>query len=154
MQLFSLVGLLCILVMAFMMYAATSMNMVSRNLSQSVKFAITLYPVAITADKVPDAGVDTRDYDSAAFLVMTGAIAAAGLVLPVAVESEDNATWTDVVAADLQGAFVNAAANTDYKVGYKGKMRYIAIRADYISGTSIVMGAAVVEGDAHYKPVA
>lgn len=127
----------------------------SRNLSQSLSVQTTLYPVAITADKAKDVGVDTRDFESVMFVVNTGAIAGAGLVIPVAQECDTlGGTYTDVAAADLEGAFVNLAANSSYKVGYKGSKQFVAVRMDYLSGTSIVAGAQVVMGDAHQRPVA
>lgn len=96
----------------------------------------------------PDAGVDLRGYDSAMFVVAAGAIVSSGLFYPKAVESDDNSTWTDVAAADLEGSFLTTgmATNDVYRVGYKGSKRYVGIVPVKISGTSTVMTAVVLRG--------
>lgn len=128
--------------------------MVTRNLSQSIGPSPTFHPKVITADAAKDVGVDVRDYEAAMFQVQSGAIVTAGLVLPVAQECDTlGGTYTDVAAADLEGAFVNMVADAVQKVGYKGAKRFIAVRMDYISGTSIIAGAVVVRGSPHLRPV-
>ncbi len=144
-------SLLAIGAVAFMVHTATSMN-VTKDLVHSIKASETLYPVVVTADAAKDVGIDIIDFDSAMFVVNVGAIAAAGLVMPVAQECDTLAgSYTDVAAADLDGAFVNCVANTLQKVGYKGTKRFLAIRADYISGISVAMGGLIVAGDPHVR---
>jgi hypothetical protein len=136
------------------MAAFMSMN-VTRNISQLLLVSPTLYPVVVTADKAKDVGVDIIDFDSAMFVANIGAIAGAGIVLPVAQECDTlGGTYTDVAAADLEGAFVNAVANTVQKVGYKGNKRFLAIRADYVSGTSVLLGGVIEAGHPHAAVVA
>ncbi len=138
----------------FMLHVSMSMN-VTRELVGNILYSPTFYPVVVTADAAKDVGVDIINYDSAAFLVQAGAIVAAGLVLPVAQECDTLAgVYTDVAAADLDGAFVNATANGVQKVGYKGTKRFLAIRMDYVSGTSVALAGSIVAGDPHVREVA
>ncbi len=127
--------------------------MTLRDIKDNVGAFRTLSPQTITAD-VNGVGVDTRGFDSAMAVVIAGAIAAAGLVLPVLQESDDDVTYNDVAAADLQGAFVNLTADSIQRVGYAGAKRYIRVKADYISGTSVIVAASIEVSHAHIKPVA
>jgi hypothetical protein len=125
-----------------------------RSIRDRVLTARTLSPQTITAD-VNGVGVDVgRDYDSAMFVAEAGAISGAGLVIPVAQESDDDSAYTDVAAADLDGAFVNLVADTVQKVGYKGVKRYLRIKADYLSGTNVLVCGQIVASHAHRAPVA
>lgn len=127
--------------------------MALRGLIHTVKTVLSLVPQVVTAD-VNGVGVDTKGYDSVAAVVTSGAIVASGLVLPTLQESDDDAAYTDVAAADLQGtAFVNAAASTQYQVGYAGTKRYVRVRADYVSGTSVAMCGQILLSKAHVEPV-
>ena len=140
--------------MLSLMAIAATMN-VTRNLSQSVLVSPTLHPVVVTADKAKDVGVDIIDFDSAMFVANIGAVVGAGVVLPVAQEGDTlGGIYTDVAAADLEGAFVNAVQNTTQKVGYKGTKRFLAIRADYVSGTSVLLGGVIEAGHPHTAAVA
>ncbi len=147
---------LCLIVLATAHgLLAASVMCVTRELGGRISCVETLYPVVVTADKAKDVGVDIIAFESAVFLVNVGAIAAAGLVMPVAQECDTLAgSYTDVAAADLDGAFVNCVANTPQKIGYKGTKRFLAIRADYVSGTSVLLGGTIISGDAHVREVA
>jgi hypothetical protein len=125
-----------------------------RSIRDRVLVSPSLHPQTITAD-VNGTGVDVgRDYDSAMFVAQAGAISGAGLVIPVAQESDDDSVYTDVAAGDLDGAFVNLVTNTIQKVGYKGAKRFLRIKADYLSGTNVLMAGFIEAGHAHRMPVA
>lgn len=143
------------LVFMWMVHAATSMNMVSRDLKSNTKALVSLTTQVVTADvTTPTHAIDTRDFDSAMFVVTSGTVTTAGIAKGLAYESDDGTTWTAVAAADLVGAFTNmAAADLIQTVGYVGQKRYIGLGADYISGTSIILTGIVIEGDAHYRQV-
>lgn len=122
-----------------------------RSLLPLLSWAKSLAPIAITADG-DGVGVDLKGFDSAVLVAVVGAIAGAGLVLPVAYESDDDSTYTAVAAADLDGAFVNCVAGTAQYIGYKGSKRYVRMSSDYVSGTSVVIGYYVVRSHAAYRP--
>lgn len=116
-------------------------------------------PVAVTATTaLTTNGVDLRGFDSAIALVNTGAIAGAGDFSVKLQESDTNASdFTDVAAADLDSditTIATMAANSVYRIGYKGSKRYINVIYVKNSGTSIVVGCTIVKGDPHQRPVA
>ncbi len=127
-----------------------------RDLKSNVDAAISLNGLAVTVDTAADALVDLKGYRAAFFLQVAGAIAAAGLVKLVAIESDTSTVGdaTDVAAGDLDGTFTNATANTLQRVGYKGSKRYVGLRADYTSGTSTYMTGVVVRGLPEQAPLA
>lgn len=129
---------------------------VGRTFRDSFGLSVSVPPQVITADVAVTTWIDTRDYDAATFLAISGAIVAAGLVLPVAQDADDSAGTgaADVAAANLEGAFTNMAASSTQRVGYKGTKRWIGIRFDYISGTSIAASGVVALNYPHQQPVA
>ncbi len=139
-------GLLLCLGMAWgLLNAAMTMNVTRGDVYAKTGVYPSLYPVVVTADKAKDVGVDVRGFESVMFVGEAGAIAAAGLVKLVAQECATiDGVYTDVAAADLEGAFTDFAANTCQKVGYKGVMDFVALRADYTSGTSVLVGGQIV----------
>jgi hypothetical protein len=73
-------------------------------------------------------------------------------------DSSDNATWTDVAPAFLQGSFTPIAgagqANASQKVGYTGIQRYVQA-VDTVSGapaTGAMYGLSWVVGGGHSLP--
>jgi hypothetical protein len=139
----------------FLVDASVLCMTASRNLSQSLKATNTFSPAVVTANAAKTIGVDTRDFESVMLVAQAGAIAGAGIVTPVAQECDTiGGVYTDVAAADLEGAFVAFTADSVQKVGYKGTKQFVAIRMAYTSGTSVACGGTVVMGDAHQRPVA
>ena len=112
-------------------------------------------PATLTATNT-SAAIDLQGYNSAMVIINTGAIAGAGNFTPKLTEcATSGGTYTDVVAADLNGSFIAVlAASTVYKVGYRGNKRFIKTVLTLNSGTSIVAGAVIVKGDAALNPVA
>lgn len=127
-----------------------------RSLANLLKFSVTVPPQVVTADVAVTTWIDTRDFDSAALVAISGAIVSSGLVLPVAREADDSSGTgaADVAAADLEGAFANLAASETQKVTYRGSKRFIGIRFDHVSGTSVACAGLVVNGHPHQGPVA
>lgn len=124
-----------------------------RDLVHSLSSLLSFYPAVVTADAAKSVGVSIADFDSVAFLQQSGAIVAAGLVKLVPQECDTLAgVYTDVAADDLDGAFTDAAANEVQKVGYRGKKAFVALRADWTSGTSTLIGGLVVRSNAHLQP--
>jgi len=127
-----------------------------RDIASNIGIAQTLAPVDYSATTKGTA-VDLNGFESAAVVVNTGAITSAGLYA-VSVQESDTTTdgdFSDVNAADLVGALPSSlAATSTYKVGYVGHKRYIRAVITKTSGTSIVVGAVVVKGNAASRPVA
>lgn len=122
--------------------------MVMRNLSQNISLLETVYPASIAANKALDVGVDTQGYNSAVFVAGMGANVGAGILLPVAQESDVlGSGYTDVVPTDLEGVFANTAQNVMQKVGYRGIKRFVAMRFVLVSGTSQTAVGQIVLGN-------
>ncbi|MBB3289902.1 MULTISPECIES: hypothetical protein [unclassified Rhizobium] len=99
--------------------------------------------------------IDTLGFNSLAFVFTTGAIAGAGDFGVKLMDSDDNATFTDVDDGELQGDIPSTlAAATTYKLGYLGFRRYVRPSVTKAGGTSIALAALAVLGDASIRPVA
>lgn len=127
----------------------------SRDIYSRVDEALSLVPAARTAT-ANGTGVDTAGYESAMVVVSTGTITDGTHTIEVQ-ESADNATFTAVADADLQGtepAIVAADDNKIFRIGYKGSKRYLRAVVT-VSGatTGGVYGANVVRGDNRHQPV-
>lgn len=101
--------------------------------------------------------VDLQGFNSALLVINTGAIAGAGLY-DVALQESDTTTdgdFTAVAAGDLLGTLPAAlAADSVYKLGYKGVKRYIRAVITKQSGTSIAASAMILRGHPTDAPVA
>jgi len=129
--------------------------MTTKDLKSNIGADVSFYPQVVTVDTAKSVGVDIRGFESVCFVQVAGAIAAAGLVKLVPQESTTlGGAYTDIAAADLDGAFTDAAADSVQRIGYKGNADFVALRADYTSGTSVLIGGLVVKGDAKVRPVA
>lgn len=103
------------------------------------------------------AATDLLGFESACLVVNTGAIAGDGSFSIKLQESDDTAggTFTDVAAEHLTGAPASPLeADSVYRLGYIGHRRYIRSVLTRASGTSIALGAVLVKGHPHDKPVA
>lgn len=118
-------------------------------------FEAAVVPATINATNT-SAAIDLQGFNSALVVINTGAIVGAGNFTPKLTECDTSGgTYTDVAAADLNGAFPAVlAASTIYKVGYRGNKRFIKTVLTLNSGTSIVAGAIIAKGAAHLNPVA
>lgn len=119
-----------------------------RDLKSAVDAAHSLPPLVRTAS-ANGAGVDLAGYDSAFLLVHFGAWTD-GTWTPKMQESDDNAAFTDVAAADLQGSFTavsgTAGQNTVQRVGYIGAKRYVRGVLTGTGTTGVNAGMTVVRG--------
>lgn len=126
-----------------------------RDIVHNIGAVQALAPQVLAATATGDA-LDLKGFESAAFVVNTGAIVGAG-DFTAKVQDSDTATsgdFADVVAAQLQGAFpASLAASSVYKVGYAGFKRYVRLVVTKNSGTSIAASAALIKGNAAQRPV-
>lgn len=129
--------------------------MAKRDLYSNIGIAAAVAPAVLTATNT-SAAIDLRGYQSATVVINTGAIAGSGNFTPKLQESDASGSgFTDVAAGDLLGVFPAAlAADSAYRVGYKGNKRYLKTVLTLNSGTSIAAGAVVVLGHPELAPVA
>lgn len=118
--------------------------------------AVQALASASTSAAGDGAVIDMKGFQSALFLVNAGAITGAGDFSFKLQESDQSGSgFTDVAAADVIGAApATMAASTAYKLGYRGKKRYIRLSVTKAGGTSIQMGAVAILGHPHIAPVA
>ncbi|PWL18141.1 hypothetical protein DKP76_10505 [Falsochrobactrum shanghaiense] len=114
-------------------------------------------PAVLTAN-TNGVSIDLKGFDSALFVINTGAIDAAG-DFTVKLQESDTGTsgWTDVDAADLLGSVpATLAANAAYRIGYIGskRKRYVRAVATKAGGTSIAAGVVAILGHPNIAPVA
>lgn len=129
--------------------------MASRDLYDNIGVTLAVSPAVLTATNT-STGIDLVGFEGATVIINTGAIAGAGNFTPKLQESDVSGSgYTDVAAKDLLGSFPSAlAADTAYKVGYKGGKRYVRTVITLNSGTSIAAGAVIVKSHPRSAPVA
>lgn len=126
-----------------------------RDIAPNIAPVQMVAPVVLAGNST-SAAVDLQGFESAALVINTGAIAGAGDFTAKLQESDDTAggTFTDVAADHLVGAFpATLEANSVVKVGYIGHRRYVRTVITRNSGTSIAIGAVLVKGHPHVRPV-
>lgn len=126
-----------------------------RDLYSNIGLATAILP-AVKSAAGDGITVDTKGYASLTFVITTGAIASAG-DFGVAVQDSD-ASGSGFTAADADFVDSNApatlAADSVYKVGYRGNKRYVRLQTTKAGGTSIALGAVAVLGHPEVAPVA
>lgn len=123
-----------------------------KDLASRISINQSVAPAAYTADAAGN-GVDLQGFDAACIVFDPGAITD-GTHTPKVQESDDNATFTDVAAADLHGTLVDLGANTPQKIGYKGTRRYLRAFVTVAGATTGgIYGAQVILGHAENRPV-
>lgn len=124
-----------------------------RDIKSNLGIATSLAPATRNAT-ANGTGVDLQGFNAAMVVLQVGAITD-GTHTPKLQESDDNAAFTDVAAADLIGEFAQLAANTNQRVGYRGAKRYVRVVATVVPGaTGGAYGALVVKGEPNHAPVA
>jgi hypothetical protein len=121
-----------------------------RDLYSNLKQQAGIVPADYSAAQ-NGASFDLQGYRSLAILFIVGTLTA-GTHTPKLQESDDNAAWTDVAAADQDGTLANLATDTDQMVGYRGNKRYV--RAVVTSaGGACIYAATMLAMHAQAKPV-
>ncbi|MGR9434792.1 hypothetical protein ACU8OP_07210 [Rhizobium leguminosarum] len=117
-----------------------------------------LAPAVVTA-AVAGSAIDLAGFDSALFVINTGAIAGSG-DFGVKLQESDTTTeadFADVASADRLGTVpATLAANSVYRVGYIGskRKRFVRVVVTKAGGTSIALGVTAVLGHPAIAPVA
>lgn len=123
-----------------------------KDIKNNVGVVKTINPAAYNTAQT-GASADLSGYDAAMAVMHCGAITD-GTHTPKLQESDDNSTFTDVAAADLDGSFAAMTANTIQRVGYVGAKRYIRVYVTSSGTTGAVYGAVIVLGKPAQAPTA
>lgn len=127
-----------------------------RDLASNIGTVQAIAPAVLTATTTGEV-IDLAGFNSAAVVINTGAIAGDG-DFTAKVQESDTTTpgdFADVVAADLIGSFpASLPAASVIRIGYIGTKRYVRVVVTKNGGTSIGLGAVVVQGSAAQRPVA
>jgi len=117
------------------------------NMKKRENGATAIAPAAKTSTS-NGSSVDLAGYQSALVVLVVGTITD-GTHTPKLQECDDNSSWADVAAGDLEGSFVALTSSTNQYIGYKGHRRYVRVVVT-VSGatTGGVYGAAVIKGQA------
>ena len=121
-----------------------------RDIKNNVDAQPSIDPATYNSDQT-GAGVDLRDFDAAMAVIQSGALTD-GTHTPKMQESDDDSTYNDVAAADLEGTFANIAADAVQRVGYKGAKRYIRVFVTSSGTTGAIYGAMIARGKPHAAP--
>lgn len=121
--------------------------------------AVQALAPAVVAAAVAGTAIDLAGFDSALFVINTGAIVGAGDFGAKLQESNTtvDGDFTDVAADDKLGTIpATLAANSAYRVGYIGskRKRYVRVAVTKAGGTSIALAASAVLGHPAIAPVA
>lgn len=119
--------------------------------------AVSAIAPAVQSAALNSAAIDTKDFNSLAFVVNTGAIAGSG-DFGVKLQESDTTTDADFTDVPADQRYSNApatlAANSAYRLGYTGWKRYVRAVLSKAGGTSIALGVVAIKGNAAVKPVA
>lgn len=108
--------------------------------------AIPALAPAVQSAAANGASIDTLGAGRLAFVVNTGAVTSAG-DFGVKLQESDTGTsgWTDVAADQVDStAPATLAADSAYRLGYRGWKRYVRLALTKAGGTSIAAGAVAV----------
>lgn len=112
---------------------------------------------AVLAATATSAALDLKGFDSAAFIINSGAVVGAGDFTAKVQESDTTTSgdFTDVDPDHLQGSLpASLVADGTAKIGYRGFKRYVRLVITKNGGTSLAAGALLIKSNAADKPVA
>lgn len=134
-----------------------------RDFANTVHPVVAISPAAAITDNtvLTSAIIDTSGYESVAFVILIGLLAAAAATFAVTVEHGDDAALADaaaVPATNLTGTlalagFDQAADNKTRKIGYTGSKRYVRIKITPAGNNAAAnISAVAVLGDGRFIP--
>ena len=94
--------------------------------------------------------VDLQDADGAMVSVLTGTIN--GTTSVKVEESDDDSSWSDVAASDLNGSLSDLSSNEQQVVDYLGTKRYIRVSSTAAGTSESTWGAWVIQTAKRKKP--
>lgn len=113
-----------------------------RDLKSNIFQVQSLAPAARTATSYGSAA-DLQGFNAAVAVVQCGVITD-GTHTPNLQESDDNSTFTDVAASDLNGSLVACTGSSSQRVGYIGAKRYIRVKMTVSGATTGALSSAVI----------
>lgn len=124
-----------------------------RDLKSLIEPVQSLAPAARTAS-ANGSSANLQGFNSAVAVVSFGVVTD-GTHTPKLQESSDNSTFTDVAAADLNGAFVAGTSSSIQRVGYIGALQYVRVVMTIAGATTGAVSAAeIIEGHPAQAPTA
>jgi hypothetical protein len=129
-----------------------------RDIASNIGTVLALAP-AVQAATIKGDTIDTTGFESAAFVINTGAVSPASPLPSFTAKLQESDTttdgdFTDVAAADLVGTLpASLEASSVYKQSYIGHKQYVRVVVTKNSGTSVAAGAVAVLGHARTRPV-
>ena len=125
-----------------------------RDLYSNISAVQAVVP-AVKSAAADGIAIDTKDATAVAFIVNTGAIVSVGDFGVVLQDSDVSGSGYEAVGAEFMDSNAPAtlAADTTYRLGYRGNKRYVRLQLTKAGGTSIALGAVAVL-DPLDKPVA
>ena len=126
-----------------------------RDIDKDVSVATTQLPNVLTATNAGET-VDLVGFQKAMFIAHVGTITDGTFAFDPE-ESDDGASWSNIAAEDLSGAFVNATSAADetvQEVGYLGSKRYVRCNLTVTGSpaTGGAIGIAVLKAGARTLP--
>ena len=127
-----------------------------KDLKNHIDVLASIKPAVYTASQ-NGAGVYLRGFDGAVCVFESGTVDNTDTdetYTPKVQELDDDSTYTDVVADDLEGTLADMVGDEIQRVGYKGSKRYTR-NVMTLAGTtpSFAGRASVVRGIPHRAPV-
>ncbi len=126
------------------------------NLSKAAKFTRVSNAAAAGQTDVTSTSVDTKGFDSVAFIVSMGAITAGAVTSAKLQGSHDNSSWTGV-NGDLAGTAVTIADDDDNQVFIldldRPQFRYVRCIVDRATQDAVVDGIVAIQYKADVEPV-
>ncbi|MDX2623847.1 hypothetical protein PV356_30790 [Streptomyces sp. WI03-5b] len=120
------------------------------DIKNSLAVVTTLAPAARTAAATGTA-VDLANYDAAAVVITTGAVANPAFAVEIQESDQSGSGYTAVANADLDGTEpATLTASTVTVIGYHGIKRYI--RAVTTGTADASFGVTVIRGKGRVKP--
>ncbi|WP_433406871.1 hypothetical protein [Streptomyces sp. CA-146814] len=122
------------------------------DIKNSLSVVSTLAPAART-DTATGTAVDLANYDAAAVVITTGAVANAAFSIEIQESDQSGSGFTAVATEDLDGTEpATLTATTVTAIGYHGIKRYIrAVATDAGTGDA-AFGVTVIRGKGRVKP--
>lgn len=112
---------------------------------------------AVQSATIKGNAIDTKGFNSVAFVVNTGAIASSGN-FTVTLEESDTSVDGDfalAAAAVTQGSIANPlTADGSFRIGYAGFKRFVRLVFTKNSGTSVAISATAILSNPASAPVA
>lgn len=135
-----------------------------RDISNNMKTSRAISPVSEAGNTaLVSQIIDTKGYDSLAFVIATGSIGDAGAEFTTLVEESDDAALSgsnvvddkDLNGTEAGASFTQASDNLTFKIGYVGSKRYVRLTITPTNNaTAALISAVAVQMHPTVAPIA